>query len=108
MTLYEVKQHYGRSYRKITQKLMELVDTFDFDIDKQRYLLDVTATDVLADKYIYIRDDDYYKFNVAYRSKKCEFTLCFVFSERSNRFSLRTFSQIVIQLQKEININGSA
>lgn len=82
MTLYEVKQHYGRSYRKITQKLMELVDTFDFDIDKQRYLLDITATDVLADKYIYIRDDGYYKFNVAYRSKKCEYTSVTLYSQK--------------------------
>lgn len=34
MTLHEVKQYYGKSYKKILDILMVLVDTFDFEVDK--------------------------------------------------------------------------
>lgn len=34
MTLHEVKEYYGKSYKKITDSLMFLVDTFTFEVDK--------------------------------------------------------------------------
>lgn len=34
MTLYEVNEYYGKSYKKITKALMYLVETFTFEVDK--------------------------------------------------------------------------
>ena len=76
MTLHEVKKYYGKSYRKILDCLMILVDTFQFEVDKScgRYL----ELECKDEKGCYIKvnhgisDED--RYNIWYRRDRWEET----------------------------------
>ena len=76
MTLHEVKKYYGKSYRKILDCLMILVDTFQFEVDKScgRYL-ELECKDENG-RYLKVNHgiSNEYPYNVWYRSDRWEET----------------------------------
>lgn len=74
MTLCEVKQYYGKSYKKILDSLLAIVDTFHFDVDKScgKYL-ELECKDETG-KYLKINHgiSNTYPYNVWYKAGRWE------------------------------------
>lgn len=75
MTLHEVKQYYGKSYKKILDVLMILVDTFNFEVDKScgKYL-ELECKDETKECYFKVNHgiSDEYPYNTWYKKGRWE------------------------------------
>lgn len=74
MTRYEVEKYYGKSYQKITEVLMYLVETFTFKVDKSRgKCLEVECKDERG-RYLKVshRISNKYPYNVWWKSNRYE------------------------------------
>ena len=75
MTLYEVKRYYGKSYKKILDILIILVDTFNFEVDKScgKYL-ELECKDEQKECYFKVNHgiSNKYPYNTWYKSGRWE------------------------------------